>query len=237
MKQTSKNILTAIFIAAIIIFVIGFCVFGMANASTISLDAGTNIINKTGSPLQEQHYLSFVATENDTSFSLGYSYTKTGELTTENEIRAALGCDYWLKDDWEIWVYGSGAKDRAIDKFNYDAGGGLKYVFCDTEQHFSISGGYIVSYLAYLDVQEYVDRWSIRPKLKLESRNWQLKSIVFYQPSVDDVHDYIIKGFVETRYKLSKRTGLKLRFENEYIAKYKYNKAKTMLLISVKLGG
>lgn len=230
-----RLLLTVTAILLIFIAISLVCFPAIVRAEAV-LDAGLEVTNKTASGSQKRLKSSMTCVKGQSFLSLGYDYTKYGQDTVENETSGSVGYDSWLADKWETWSFASGAKDRAISKQNYDAGGGAKYVFANNEQYFSLSGGIIFAHMDYLDIKKSALRVSIRPKLKLKYGGFEFRSIWFYQPRTTNLKDYIVRGFCELKYNITQSVGIKLKFEDEYISMFNYNKAKTMLMVSIKWG-
>ena len=154
----------------------------------------------------------------ETALKAEYDYTKTEDLISQDKGLLRAGYDPKINDHWSLWFYDQVGYNniRQIKAENF-VGGGPKYTIVDKEKFkTSISVGILHHHVRREQIDN-LGRFSLRVKARYKiNGSLGFSMVIFYQPNIEEINDYIVNGEADLTYSLTKRLGLKLKTQNEY---------------------
>lgn len=189
-----------------------------------------NLTVKTGFETQKKFY--------------PYKVTLNGEITygeskgikNANSGKSLLSFDYYIFPKIEVFTFLMAEYDEMIRlKVRSNGGLGVKYDFLkDSLKEFSISTAVLRSYEEFFDLPpSWLYRLSIRPKVRISVGNLKVYGLVFYQPRIWKVEDFLIDASLSANLILSSRVSLRVEITDKYTSVVpegvKNNDVKTLL--------
>lgn len=177
---------------------------------TLAGDLDIGLSAKSGITDSQSFYLGLDTKIKEISLVSKLNYGERNDLEIENKAFLRLGYDPKLNDKWSLWFFDQAGynKLRKIDFENF-FGGGPKYSFC---KNFSVSIGYLQHHQKIESDTLDINRLSLRLKGKVKS----FKAVIFYQPNLEDLDDYIFTGEASIKQKIAARLSLKLSLTDQY---------------------
>jgi len=205
---------------------------------TGSLDIGASFINNIND--SRSLHLKYKASFNDCELSSKFQYGKINDTEIQNNLYLRFGYDPPINEKWSLWIFDKAGYNR-IRKIDFEnfAGVGPKYTLLETEgRKASISFGYMPHFQKFEDYSKTTNRLSLRLKGKeyIEA-DYEIKLVLFYQPNMENLDDYLLNGEFSWKYKLVGSTSLKISVTDQYrsISEIEKNELIGMIALSFEL--
>lgn len=201
------------------IAILALCLLFIPSFAVAQTEIDISFSTSQGVTNKQQTIIDVTRAKRNTELSAQWRYAETEDVRVEEKGLVRGEYNRPVSDSWSIWSYEQAGYDvaREIVTENF-LGAGPKYTFLATKElNISLSVGGLHHWVTFEDgTQESLCRASIRPKFRGEWERWRAEAWIFYQPVVENWHDFILHGRASLRYAITDRVGLKFSAENEY---------------------